>query len=253
MPCAVEVLFTPAEYRSLRQRDVSKSHCVVFDVLRATSVIVTALANGAESVVPVEEISEALQLRLRHPEVLLCGERNGMRIEKGMSSGVEFDLGNSPYEYTRERIGGRTIVTTTTNGTRALRACNAAKSVIAASFLNMSAAVEFVISHNPERLLLVCAGTGEATALEDVLCAGAFCEMLSETPFPPTMDDSAEIARRAYRDSMHDLPAAVGFSRNARRLMANSALHNDVEFCLRWNRFHLVPVLGKDGMFRKPV
>src|SRR6266536_3353077 len=119
----IEVLFTPAEFETLRKRDLSEATCVVFDVLRATSSMVTALANGAEAIIPVSEISEALEIKRKEPEVLLAGERDGLRIEANLTGSISFDLGNSPREFTREKVAGRKIAITTTNGTRALRSC----------------------------------------------------------------------------------------------------------------------------------
>src|SRR3954468_4770124 len=137
MGTSLEVLFTPADFAVLERRDLSNTVCVVFDVLRATSSIVTALANGALAILPVGEISEALKIRERDPGVLLAGERDGLRIGSDLSGEVAFDLGNSPREFRREAVSGKRIVMTTTNGTRALRACAGAKSVFAASFLNL--------------------------------------------------------------------------------------------------------------------
>src|SRR5678815_616489 len=117
MPKKIDVLLTPAELQPLRDRDVSQTVCVVFDILRATSTMVTALANGAEAIMPVQEISEALAIKAKDPDVLLAGERHGVRIEGKLSGGVRFDFGNSPREFTSEKVRGRRIVTTTTNGT----------------------------------------------------------------------------------------------------------------------------------------
>src|SRR5262245_18652880 len=100
----LEALFSPADFADLKRRDLGGTTCVVFDVFRATSVIVTALANGATAVVPVAEIPEALAVRQKEPQVLLAGERNGIRIPAGLSGGTEFDLGNSPREFTREKV-----------------------------------------------------------------------------------------------------------------------------------------------------
>ena len=96
----INALFSPAEIAALRTRDLSQTVCVVFDVLRATSTLMTALGNGAEAVVPVMDIPEALAWKKRCPDVLLAGEREGMRITAALSGGVEFDLGNSPREFT---------------------------------------------------------------------------------------------------------------------------------------------------------
>src|SRR3954452_13425496 len=93
---ALEVLFTPAELASLRQRDLGNAACVVFDVFRATSTIVTALAQGADAVIPVAEITDALALRLKNPELLLAGERDGLRIRANLTGSLDFDFGNSP-------------------------------------------------------------------------------------------------------------------------------------------------------------
>src|SRR6266568_1109336 len=118
MSTTLEVLFTPAEYALLGQRDLSETVTVVFDVLRATSTIVTALANDATAILPVAEIAEALSIRRRRPEVLLAGERDGVRIKSDLTGSIDFDLGNSPREFVTEKIIDRTIVLTTTNGTR---------------------------------------------------------------------------------------------------------------------------------------
>src|SRR5262245_31447188 len=104
MACEIEVVFTPAEYRTLGQRDLENSVCVVFDILRATSTIVTALAHEAKAVIPVMEITEALSLRKSNRDYLLAGERDGLRIGSVLTGGIEFDLGNSPREYTRDKV-----------------------------------------------------------------------------------------------------------------------------------------------------
>src|SRR5690242_13629107 len=105
----LEMLFTPAEFGALAQRDLRQTVCVVFDVLRATSSIITALANGAEAIVPVEEIPEALAVRAQRPDVLLAGERDGLRIPAALTGSIAFDLGNSPREFTRQVVQGKTI------------------------------------------------------------------------------------------------------------------------------------------------
>jgi len=252
MPSTIEVLFTPAEFRALPQRDLANTVCVVFDVLRATSSIVTALANGAAAFIPVEEIAEALAVRRQRPDALLAGERDGLRIGAALTGGVEFDLGNSPREFTREKVAGKTIISTTTNGTRALRACGAAKSVIVGSLLNLQATASFVMEKKATHLLLVCAGTVENAALEDTLAAGALCDLLvSRSPaFEPL--DSAAIALGVYRQAESNLSAAFNSAQNARQLLANPDLRDDVDFCLRRDCFPLTPVLGMDGVVRRP-
>src|SRR5438309_2762909 len=174
----LEVLLIPVEFATLRNRDLGQTVCVVLDVLRATTSMVIALSNGAEAIIPVEEISEALAIRQQRPEVLLAGEREGVRIRPELTGGIEFDLGNSPREYTAAKVQGKTIVMTTTNGTRALRACAGASAVLVGSFLNLRATYIWLQQQRPPNLILVCSGTFDEPALEDTLAVGAVCERI---------------------------------------------------------------------------
>jgi 2-phosphosulfolactate phosphatase len=248
MSCSIEVLFTPAEFRALRPQHLGDATCVVFDVLRATSTMVTALANGATGFIPVEGIDEALALRESQPNALLAGERGGFRIRGAMTGGVEFDLGNSPREFTREKVHSRTIISTTTNGTRALRACASAATVAIGSFLNFSATVDFLVQRAPRRLLLVCSGTGEQAALEDTLAAGAFCQAIAVRLASCERLDSAEIALRAYCQARDDLREVIQNSQNGRRLMNCADLCEDVEFCLQRDSHPIVAAMGPGGI-----
>ncbi|HZO85235.1 MAG TPA: 2-phosphosulfolactate phosphatase, partial [Verrucomicrobiae bacterium] len=140
----LEVVLSPAEFSALQQRDLSRAVCVVFDVLRATTSMITALSNGASALIPVGEISEALAIRRERPDVVLAGEREGFRIRANLSGGVDFDFGNSPREFTSERVQGKTITITTTNGTRAMKACAQAQGVLVGSFLNLRATTNWL-------------------------------------------------------------------------------------------------------------
>jgi 2-phosphosulfolactate phosphatase len=250
MQTMLEVLFTPAEFAALPGRDLSGTVCVVFDVLRATSSIVTALANGVAAVIPVSEIPEALALRQARPETLLAGEREGLRIRADLTGGVEFDLGNSPREFTQERVRGRTIALTTTNGSRALRACARAKTVLAGSFLNLRATAGHLQTLPPTHLLLVCSGTFDQAAYEDVLAAGALADLLWSGFAPANLTDSARIAREIYRQHRDDLMQAMENSRNGRRLLGNPDLRDDVAWCLRRDVYPLVAILEINSIIR---
>jgi 2-phosphosulfolactate phosphatase len=245
----IEVLFTPAEFAMLASRDLRQTACVVFDVLRATSTFASALHHGAKAIIPVSEISEALAIKKKQPDVLLGGERNGVRIS---AEDIDFDLGNSPREYTPEEVCGKTIVSTTTNGTRALRACAHAQTVLAASFLNLTATANFLQQKNFENILLVCAGTRENAALEDTLATGALCDLLAREDTRPAFSNSAEIARRTYMQAKSDLAVTViRDSENARRLLAIPELRDDVAFCLQHDIFPLVTKMEADGAIRR--
>jgi len=240
MDTNLEVLFTPAEFSALPGRDLSAVHCVVFDVLRATSTMLTALANGASVIFPVCEISDAVRLRAEHPAALLAGERDGVRIRSAQTGGVDFDLGNSPREFTPERVAGREIIMTTTNGTRALQACHGAKRIFPGAWLNLGALAAHLRREQAAGLLIICAGTYEEAAYEDTLAAGALCDLLWTQFELERISDSAGIARQIYLDAKSDIAGAVGqHSRNARRLLSMSELRDDVPFCLRRDALEL--------------
>ncbi len=243
---SLEVLFTPADFNA--PRDWSDSVCVVFDVLRATTTMVTALANGAAAMLPVAEISEAVARLRAQPGLLLAGERGGLRITAEQADGVEFDFGNSPREFTADRVAGRTIVVTTTNGTRALRACAGARTVLIGSFHNLRAITHWLKQHHPPRLVLVCSGTHEEAALEDVLAAGALCERIWADYASGHVADSAEMARRLYPLMQSDLTGAMRFARNGRRLLELTDLRADVAYCMQREIHPVLVVMQPDGL-----
>jgi 2-phosphosulfolactate phosphatase len=180
---------------------------VVIDVLRATTTVCHALAAGAKAVVPCMEVQEARDIARRLPEgeVVLGGERRGLRIDG-------FDLGNSPAEYTQKAIAGRTVVFTTTNGTQALRLCGEARRAVLGAFVNRSAVCDEVVhamaaGHEAH---LLCAGTrGEITG-EDVLFTGAAVWRVLNSPGPPReakLNDQARLAVSAWRAVCAELNA----------------------------------------------
>ena len=237
----IHTILTPAEITALRPEDLGDATCVVFDVLRATSTILAALSNGALGVWPVSTPAKALAAReKRLPGALLGGERGGVRIEG-------FDLGNSPREYTAEAVGGREIVTTTTNGTVALRACAAADTILAASLANLDATAAWLRAHELGRVLLVCAGTGEDFALEDGLAAGALALRLGAS-YEPACDDATAAMMALYASHRRDLEGALTYSTNGQRLV-QIGLGEDVAWCARESWLDTVAVMG-DGALR---
>lgn len=163
------------------------SIAVVVDVLRATTAMVHALAAGCQAVIPCGEIEEARVVaeRLAPGSALLAGERRGLPIEG-------FDLGNSPREFTAERCRDRTVVMTTTNGTRAILASLDAKRVVIGAFPNFAATVQLVHVQNCD-VHIVCAGTDGGISYEDTLLAGAFAQHLKDMG-ASLQNDEAEIA-----------------------------------------------------------
>lgn len=231
----VEIVLTPAEIDLLPGRDLSGSVCVVFDVLRATSTIVTALEHGAARVFPALNIDEAREWqRTSLPGALLGGERRGVRIDG-------FQLGNSPREYTREAVANRDIITTTTNGTVALRACASAGSLYAGALLNLRALGAHLLAHLPDHLVLVCAGSGRAFSLEDALGAGALLEIVAE---PGAGRDAGDALRAIMARYRSDAAAALRESHNGRAL-TGIGLGLDVDWCAQVSCF--------DGLARAGV
>jgi 2-phosphosulfolactate phosphatase len=250
MTTTLEVIFAPAEVAALPARNLGETVCVVFDIFRATSTIVTALANGAAGIIPVAEIPEALALRRQKPDVLLAGERDGFRIRADLTGGIDFDLGNSPREFNPAKISGRTIVLSTTNGSRALRACAHAKSVLVGSFLNLSATEQYLEQESAANLLLVCSGTHDQASYEDVLGAGALVDLLWPRFSAGEVSDSARIARQIYRMYHGNLAAAVEHCRNGRRLSSIAELRDDVGWCLQRDVFPLVAMLEGNSIIK---
>jgi len=251
MATTLEALFTPAEFEALKARDLNETVCVVFDIFRATSTIVTALAHGAASVTPVAEIPEAIAIRQKRPDVLLAGEREGLRIRADLTGGIDFDLGNSPREFTAERVTDRHIVISTTNGSRALRACAHAKAVLVGSFFNLSTTAQFLEKKNYSNVLLVCSGTHNEAAYEDVLGAGALVELLWPRFKSGHISDSAQIALQIYQQNAGDLVNATQHARNGRRLLSIPELRDDVAWCLRRDAFPLVATMEGDAIVRQ--
>ncbi len=225
----VDVVLTPAEIDHLPERDLSGTSCVVFDVLRATSSMITALAFGAEKIHPVRTVEEALALKEQWPDAILGGERHGDRIPG-------FDIGNSPLEY-REGVAAR-IITTTTNGTIALRACEHAREVLVGALLNLDALAHTVRSASD--LLLVCAGTFRDPALEDILAAGMLCVRLPGSE----LTDAALTAVALFQQHQPDISAALEVGRNGRALLAKKR-QEEIQWCAQVSRFHLVGTLTR--------
>ncbi|MBU6399606.1 MAG: 2-phosphosulfolactate phosphatase [Verrucomicrobia bacterium] len=244
---SLEVLFAPAEFGMLGHRDLSQTVCVVFDILRATSTMTTALGNGATAIIPVAEIGEALAIRAERPGVLLAGERLGLRIRASQTGGADFDLGNSPREFTPEKVANKTIVMTTTNGTRALQGCAGAQQVLTGAFLNLEAVHRWIEAAQPRHLLLVCAGTADQVAYEDAVAAGALCELVWPSYGTELVADSAAIARELFRARQRDLLGALQHSRNGRRLLAIPELRDDVRFCAQRDTHDFAAGLKPDG------
>ncbi|MDP7019796.1 MAG: 2-phosphosulfolactate phosphatase [Pirellulaceae bacterium] len=223
--------------------ELAGKEALVIDVLRATTTISYALANGATRVIPCLEVERAVRLAGELGDALLGGERGGERIDG-------FDLGNSPREYGSEVVRGKTIVFTTTNGTKAMQKCRSSKAVRLAAFANFSAVCDEVAEVG--ELHLVCAGTNQQITREDVLLAGALVDELLCRNGSSQTDccDQATIARAAWRDAVEQLQAgpvasALRDSSGARNLI-EIGQEEDIEIAAQIDRVSIVPRLDLD-------
>ena len=221
----IDVLLQPSEITAFAQRESAGTLCVVFDVLRATSCMLTGLHSGVRELFPVSSIDAALELRAQMPEALLGGERGGEKIEG-------FDLGNTPFEY--QNYKGKRIITTTTNGTVALQACAGAGGVLVGAVVNVKALVNAIDVLQPEQLVAVCAGTGAELALEDVWAAGALLGNFRRAEWT----DAAHTAHAVW-SAWPEASEALRASKNGRVLLEKGR-EADVEWCAKVDRFNVV-------------
>jgi 2-phosphosulfolactate phosphatase len=237
MPAArqLDVYLLPALVESA---ELTGKRVVVVDVLRATTTIVHALAAGATEVVPCLEVEEAREIAAGiGKQAVLGGERGGTQIPG-------FDLGNSPAEYSRERVAEKTVVFTTTNGTRAMLRCKAARRVLIGAFVNFSAVCRELAGDEP--IALVCAGTDGHVTREDTLLAGAVVDDLVRSK-RCRLNDQAEIAADAWRTAvrfMTDRPLGIMLraSRGGRNLI-EIGQEFDIDLAAQIDKFDIVPEL----------
>ncbi len=195
----LDVFFTPAEVRT---SDVSGRVVAVIDVLRASTTIAVALASGAKSVVPLEGAEEAMSRakQFEKGEIVLAGEQKMLPIGG-------FDLGNSPQHFTTEAVGGKTVLITTTNGTRALLGVQGARDIVIASYVNCQAVTAMLraAARANSDIAIVCAGNEGNFSLEDAACAGRYVRALPKRLASMVMNDAAAASAlidRKYGDNI---------------------------------------------------
>jgi 2-phosphosulfolactate phosphatase len=207
---------------------------VVIDVVRATTSIVEALANGARGIYPTVSTEEAVKLAhsLGRDDTLLCGERKGQKVEG-------FDLGNSPGDFTREAVEGKRLVMSTTNGTSAFGLAHESARVLACAFTNLSAVASAV--EGVEDLVVLCAGKEGHFSMGDALCAGHLISLvLADRTEEHTLNDAAIAARAlaARKPSKRLLGQTAGG-----RALIEVGLEADLEICADVDRHGLVAEL----------
>ena len=226
----LETCFSPALYEADRH---TGSIVVVIDILRATSAICTAFANGASSIIPVETAEEAKEYKSRG--YLIAAERDGYVLDFA-------DFGNSPFNFTRERVEGKTIVYSTTNGTGIIKMSSSAGRIVIGSFLNISALTRWIISQEMD-VVLFCAGWKNRFNLEDTICAGAMAEKLLATSLYSTICDSTHAAMDLWSLAKNDLQGYIEKAAQRSRLRSKG-LDDCIGFCLTSDFTEKIPVIN---------
>ena len=220
-------------YRNVTEKDIVDRDVVVLDVFRTTSVIVTALAHKARCVIPVESIDDAWDMFYRDESggSLLGGERKAIPI-KG------FHLDNSPRAYTEEKVSGKRIILTTSNGTRAIKICTPAKRVYVACFLNISKVTDELLVREND-VAVVCSGTFGRFAIEDGLCAGMIVSCIENRGVKAVTD--LGVAMKYLFESADDMRSLLKRGSVACRYLERTGYEDDIEFCLKKDVYSIAP------------
>jgi len=234
----LETLFIPEEIKNI---ELAGKLVVIIDVLRASSTIITALANGCRGFIPIlspDQAKEKAQ-QFEKERVLLGGEREGTKIEG-------FDLGNSPREYKREAVKDKTIIFSTTNGVKTLEMIKGAYRIIIGSFLNLQAVCNYCTNYKGD-ILIICAGKEGRFSLEDAACAGMLIDSFKNA-FSGTRQelDANLTARLLYEKFGNNILEILRKSQHGRYL-ESIGLDEDLKFCSQLDLFHIVPIF-RDGI-----
>ena len=229
----LETCFSPALYEPEGHEG---SIVVVIDILRASSAICTAFENGAESIIPVATVPEAKAYKEKG--FLIAAERDGFVLDFA-------DFGNSPFNFTPEKVAGKTIVYSTTNGTGIIKMASSAGFIVIGSFLNISALTDW-ITEQERNVILFCAGWKNRFNLEDTICAGAIAERLLVSSLYSTICDSTLAALDLWSLAKIDLPGYIEKVAQRSRLR-DKKLDDCIKFCLTADYTRKIPIV-KDGI-----
>jgi len=229
-------IFAKDTIKAVQRGDV----IIVIDVLRCSSTIIAALANGARGIIPAKTLREAKAYRQEHPEFILAGERRGLK-PKG------FDLGNSPLAFSPETIKGKHVILITTSGTMAIYSAKNGRWTMIGAFLNVKAVAEAAMKIAEKEKIgvsLVLAGKEGHFSLEDFICAGAIVASLPTEKVKQS--DAALAALLAFQQASGSLSSIVRLGDHA-QFLKSMGFEADIEFCCRLDAFGIVPVY-KDGV-----
>ena len=230
----VDLLFTPHQMDEMALRGKS---VVVIDVLRASTTIVTALHHGAKEIIPVTTVESAVKIsgNLFGDVILLGGERNGRMIEG-------FNLGNSPREYSEEKVRGKSIIFNSTNGSQALVRARYARDMVVCGFINISTVSGFIREQRRD-IIILCAGTGGMFSLEDAACAGMLISKLGEkNSLELVLSDAAQAAAALYRLLGKGILKMIKSSEHG-RFLAEIGFADDLPVCAGVDTIPVLPQL----------
>lgn len=206
---------------------------VVIDVLRATSVMVSAFQNGVESIIAVTSPDEAFRLKKGHPHYLLGGEQNADYIPG-------FDFDNSPFNYTPAKVKGKTLVMSTSNGTRAINGSLNADRLLIASFLNAQSVIDLL--KNEEKIIFVCSGSKDVFTLEDSLCAGYMIDLVCRQIEDVQLSDFAVAIRELYSLNQNNVQSFASKGSHY-QILERKGYIKDLDYCFTSNIIDKVPEL----------
>lgn len=225
----LEICFTPAIFDAHAD---SEAVVVVVDVLRATSSICTAFANGVSEIIPVATVEEAREMKNRG--YLLAAERDGYVLDFA-------DFGNSPYNFTPEKVKGRTVAYSTTNGTGIMKRASECHDVVIGSYLNFSALCTW-LEVQERKVIIVCAGWKSRFSLEDAVCAGAMAERLQLGGRFTSDCDSVHAATDLWKAAKDNLMGYIEKAAQRSRLRVKG-LDDCLEYCHTFDVTDVIPVL----------
>ena len=226
---SIEVCFSPLLF-PLVQLDYN-SIVVVADILRATSAICTAFENGAKQIIPVETLEDAL--RYKQQGYLVAAERDG--IKKDFA-----DFGNSPFNFTLDRVSGKTVVYSTTNGTQLLKLAKDYYKVVIGAFLNIEVLTEWIMQEQ-HHIIILCAGWKGRFNIEDTLFAGSLSKRLLQSEKFETCCDSTYAAVEIWNAAENNLLEFVEKAAQHQRLKKNN-LHDVIPFCFSTGFTKVIPI-----------
>ncbi len=216
---------------------------VVIDVLRSTSVIIQGISQGALEIIPAATVEDAFQMAKAFPRgfILLGGESESKNIPG-------FDLGNSPREYVAERVKGKKLILTTTNGTKAFHLVSSGKEILVGSFFNIGAVARRCIELDKD-LLVFPSGDEGNFSLEDTICGGMLIGLITRKGEKPiSLTDASECAKILYEKFADNLSEAFHLSRHGKELISRG-YEEDLAYCARIDAIPLVPIF-RDGVIR---